>query len=277
MKMFQSDAKRVMSVLILDDDIFQAKTLQMNLKRNGFRVTDTVYSGIEAINSVKREIPDIALLDIRLDGQKIDGIDVGKKINEIDTNIIVIYITAFDTDENFSKALSSSPHAFIEKPYKMRTLCQEIELAVNQAVSKDYTKPPLRNENDSGQEPYKKPKVLCFPDFLLINEGENGYSRVPISDILFLEADNVWTDVHTKDGEIRLTASLGNFAKELDYLEILRVHRSYIINLKQVVRVNVKANGGYVVINDEKIPVSRANVSAFWEAWNRLFGSNEEE
>lgn len=268
--MNQHQSKRVKSILILEDDIFQANAMRKKLEKNGYEVIDTVYSGVAAINSVKRKMPDIVLLDIQLDGQDINGIDVGEAIHLINEDIIIIYVTAFGTEDNFVKALNTNPHAFIEKPYNLKKLSREIEMAVNRAISKAE----LPIQVSVGQEEKNLPKrfsILHFPDFLLINEGKNGYTRVAMHDVLYLESDNVWTDIHTRTRKICLSIGLGTFEKELDYKEFFRTHKSYIVNLRNVTQVKVQAAGGHVIIDNNHIPVARARVKAFWQAWNNLF------
>ena len=82
----------------------------------GYEITDVTFNGIDAIKSAQRNQPDIALLDIILEGQELEGTDVGRKLREISEDIIIIYVTAHPTDKNFENALLSTHSAFIEKP-----------------------------------------------------------------------------------------------------------------------------------------------------------------
>ena len=272
--MKELQAKKVQSILILEDNVLQARTLKLELTNKGYHVVGTVHSGIQAIKLVKRNRPDIALLDIKLNHEDLDGIDVGRAIHKIDENIILIYITAYDTENNFQRALKSMPYSFIKKPYKIRTVIRDIEMAIQKVFNKIH----LIDNSEGGikKEPSKKFKILCFPTFILINEGERGNSRIEVKDILYLQADNVWTVIQTeKRKNICITIGLSNFMKEMNYPQLIKIHRSYAINLDKIKHFKVGKTGGEVQINDIKIPVSRARVDVFWNAWNNYFGDKD--
>ena len=175
--MLETKIQRAKSVLILDDDIDQARGLEFRLKNSGFQVAVS-FTGLQAIKKAQASPPDIALLDINLEGQELCGTDVGKKIKELRQDTIVIYITAFPSDENFNKALGSSPAAFIDKPYRYKTLNREIEMAVNQSINLQDQSEVLEIENT---ELPQNRRLLCFPDFLLVNEGDKGHSKITVS------------------------------------------------------------------------------------------------
>lgn len=271
--MNQLSTKSMRRILVLDDEVFQANALRLNLTKNDFDVVDAVYSGIRAIKSVELNRPDVVLLDINLDKENIDGIDVGNKIHEIDKNIIIIYITAYPSEENFRRALESMPFSFIEKPYKMKTIIRDIEMATQKAVSK--IEQTVLVETDESHESPKGFKVLCFPNFLLVNEGEKGFFRLAIDDILYLEADNVWTVIHTKQGK-KLIVNLGlsNFIEEVNYPQLVKAHRSFGVNLDNIGHFKIGKTGGRIEIGDQEIPVSKGQVQQFWQDWKNYFGTD---
>ena len=80
-------------ILIIDDDKAFAETLTLFLS-NSFTNVQYANSGEEGLSIVKKEIPDIVITDLRM--PELDGLEVLKKIKEIDNSIAVIIITAFD-------------------------------------------------------------------------------------------------------------------------------------------------------------------------------------
>lgn len=256
--------RRAKSVLILEDDVFQANVLKRDLIKHGYQVTKVTPNGTLAIQAVKNCPPDIALLDIQLDNQKIDGIEVGHVIQKIDPNIVIIYITAAIDIEVFERALQSGLFGFIEKPYKIRTLCRQIEIATKNAIKrKDETTTKTTNAS-------RKTKIICFPDAILINEGDNDFTKVPIQNISHITIDNVWVDIHTAQKKFCIITTLTQLAQELDYSELMRIHSSHMINLKQVERViNLTKAGGKVVLkNGVELSISKSYVDDFWNRYS---------
>lgn len=261
------------TILILDDDVLQARALSKKLQRIGYQLTAVTHTGIQAIQSVERQVPDIALLDIRLSGQAIDGIDVGKKLLQMDKNIIIIYLTAYGSDENFQKALASKPYAFIEKPYQMKRLNWEIEMAVKRAVGRRKKE---QNEAIASlpKNKSKRSRLLCFSNFILIKNNGSQRQIVNLEDILYLKANGVYTDIFTQNGQrFCLSMVLKKFEEkfkelaqqEKNYQNLLRVHNSFIINLKHITQMDVKKNGGKLVLsNGEIVTVSKSYVENFW-------------
>ena len=73
-------------------------------------------------------------------------------------------------------------------------------------------------------------------------------------DILWIKSDNIYLEVKTEDKTYLVRNSLDKFYEELNDIDFLRIHRSYVVNLKQIKAVN----GQYIIIGAEKIPMSRS-------------------
>lgn len=267
------------SILILDDDVLQARALNKKLEKIGYQVTAVTHTGMQALQAVQRQVPDIALLDIRLSGQEIDGIDVGKQLLYKDENIILIYLTAYGNDENFQKALASKPHAFIEKPYQMKRLNWEIEMAIRRVV-----KLRQQQENTASlttkKTTSKRLGLLCFSTFILIKNTRTERELVNLEDILYLKANGVYTNIFTKDGRrFCLSMVLRKFEEkfaqlaqhEKNYQCFVRVHNSSMVNLNHISQVGVKKQGGKLVIDNKVvIAVSKGYVDRFWEGMEKM-------
>jgi len=259
--------QQINSVLVLDDDVLQAKALSLQLKKSGFKITGVVHTGVQAIASAKQEAPNIALLDINLFGQPIDGIEVGNALQALYQNIIIIYITAYGNDVVFKKALDSKPYAFIEKPYQMKTLQREIEMAVQKVVQlKEKTNLttvefPLTKQNHA--------RLLCFPNCILLKDNGE-YQKILLKDIFYLKADGMYTNLITRDKKILATILLKDFEQEFQYPSFLRTHNSFMVNLANVETVQVKKVGGKLFLPNEGIvPVSKGYVDRFWLGYQK--------
>jgi two-component system, response regulator PdtaR len=102
------------SILIVEDDLFQATVLELILTGLGYKVTGKISTGEEAIETVVKSSPDLIFMDIMLDGE-IDGIVATQKIQEI-VSIPVIYLTGNADDYHRERAAETDYLAYLIKP-----------------------------------------------------------------------------------------------------------------------------------------------------------------
>ncbi len=116
------------SVLVLEDEAIVAMEIEERLSDLGYEVVAVVSRGEDAIaKSIELE-PDIAILDIRLNGT-LSGIDAAKEIH-LSLNIPVIFLTAYSDDDTLEKAQATEPFAYLIKPFTGRELHTSIEIAL---------------------------------------------------------------------------------------------------------------------------------------------------
>lgn len=122
-------------ILIVENNPFQYNAIKNFVSGKDFsflqkEVNEIVGSYDEAFEIMQSEFPDIAILDIELNGKK-DGIDLAEYLQPL--NIPVIFLTSFDNHHNLERAKRLLPHGFIaktEKPYDERNLWNAIMMAM---------------------------------------------------------------------------------------------------------------------------------------------------
>lgn len=112
------------SILIVDDDEVIRETLSDVFKKKDYEVF-AVGSGEEVLSTLKKNIIDLILLDMRL--PDVDGLDVLKRIKEFDTEILVIIMTAYSDVETAVTAMKSGAYHYINKPFELEELKLLIE------------------------------------------------------------------------------------------------------------------------------------------------------
>jgi two-component system, cell cycle sensor histidine kinase and response regulator CckA len=115
-------------ILIVEDNPIVAEDLKIKLIHLGYEITATAYSGEQALESIKHQKPDIALMDIRL-GDGMNGIDTALELKN-KYNISVIYLTAHADDDTIFRAKLTEPYGYIVKPFDETELKSMIEIAV---------------------------------------------------------------------------------------------------------------------------------------------------
>ncbi len=122
-------------ILIVEDERLIAEDIKGSLVKKGYDVIGIASSGNEALDMALNLMPDLALMDIMLNGPD-DGIETALEIvREID--IPVIYLTAYADEDTLSRAKISEPYGYLLKPFEDRELFSNIEIALhNHAMRK---------------------------------------------------------------------------------------------------------------------------------------------
>ena len=112
------------SILIVDDDEMMQETLSSVLRKGGYEIF-SVPSGNEALSLIKKNIIDLVLLDMKLPDA--DGLEIQKKIKALDTEILVIIMTAYSDVQTAVSAMKSGAYHYINKPFELEELKLLIE------------------------------------------------------------------------------------------------------------------------------------------------------
>ncbi len=112
------------SILIVDDDDTMRSTLSDVLGRKGYEVY-AVGCGNETLPVIKKQVVDLILLDMRLPDW--DGLELLNKIKELDTDILVIIMTAYSDIQTAVTAMKSGAYHYIHKPFDLEELLLLIE------------------------------------------------------------------------------------------------------------------------------------------------------
>ncbi|MES2777199.1 MAG: response regulator transcription factor [Bacteroidota bacterium] len=168
-------------VLIVEDEPLIARNIAMYLNNNDYEVSAIAYDDEEAIFQLRRHAPDLAILDINLEGEQ-DGIDIATYINK-NNFIPFVYLTSYSDKETIERAKKTNPAGFIVKPFNERTLYATIEIALaNHAAQANKHVPDLSFS--------KINKQLVTPltdrEFDVIKLMYQGSTNQQIADALFI-------------------------------------------------------------------------------------------
>lgn len=114
-------------ILVVDDNENMQFILSNVLQEKGYEV-ECVGNGLDAIKMVKERIPDLVLLDIRLPGK--NGLEVLKKLKELNSEIIVIMITAYGDVKSAVSTIKAGAYDYITKPFDNEELIHTIKRAL---------------------------------------------------------------------------------------------------------------------------------------------------
>ena len=114
-------------ILIIDDDKAYAETLKIVLSES-FQNVDYVTLAKEGLNYVLSESPDVVITDLKM--PEIDGLEVLRRVKEIDNTIAVLIITAFDTTNTIVEAMQLGAYDYIDKTHDLKRIQYVIKKAI---------------------------------------------------------------------------------------------------------------------------------------------------
>ena len=127
-------------VLIVEDNQYEATHLQLTLTQMGHQVIDTVSTGEACLASINRQIPDLLLVDIVLQG-KLSGIDTVERLKHY-RHLPVIFLTSYSNDEFIAQAEHARPYAYLLKPFRQ----QELEFIIKMCLIRSQLERRLHDE-----------------------------------------------------------------------------------------------------------------------------------
>ena len=223
---------------IVEDEAIIADNLSNTLMHLGYDVAEPAASYAEAIIMIETEKPDLLLLDIQLKGKK-DGIDLAMKIKE-DYCLPFIFLTANADAATVQRAKQTSPPAYLVKPFTKDDLYTSIEICLHNSANNKSENQETENTN------------YIINDAIFIKEGHH-FHKVKFSEILYLESEHVYVQVHTTDKKFLVRTSMQQYLLHFDEKKFFRIHRSYVINLDQVQTLS----SDQVTIKGVKLPIGK--------------------
>ena len=119
-------------ILIVEDDEVIMGTLAYNLSRAGYGVSQAT-TGVEALRLARKMRPDLILLDIMLPGES--GIEVCERIRELDEEVVIVMITAKDSEEDKVRGFEAGADDYVTKPFGMK----ELQARINANLKRSET------------------------------------------------------------------------------------------------------------------------------------------
>jgi len=216
----------VRTILIVEDDFLNRRLIKKVLHENEYHTLEAKNAD-EALSVLNKETVDLAILDINLGEGEIDGISLGKLIQN-NQKIPFIYLTAYESAKVINEAIATSPHSYLTKPFKNSDLIASIELAIIKSSNETKTKPSITvKENEFKVE-------------------------LPFEEILYIESDGNYLAIHTNGKTFRYRSTIDQILKELPSF-FVQVHRAFIVNKIKVQKYNSK----HVVVGEKEIPISK--------------------
>jgi two-component system LytT family response regulator len=231
------------AVIVDDEELARAVLREMISHHPEVEVIAECANGFDAVKAVSERKPDVLFLDIQM--PKLDGFEV---LELIGTDMAIVFATAYD--QYALRAFDVHAVDYLLKPYN----AERFEAALTRAKERTTTKaPPPAELRAAATAPG------TYADRIVVRDGTNVHI-IPTAKLDFVEAQDDYIALASKGSKHLKQQTISSVETALDPRQFLRIHRSYIVNLDRVAKVEPYGKDSKVAVlhDGTKLPVSRA-------------------
>lgn len=221
----------IISTIIVDDELPARELIKHHLKNYPFiSVVGEANNGFEALKLLKELKPHLVFLDIQM--PKLTGIEVLELTEE---HPEVIFTTAYD--QHAIRAFELNAVDYLLKPYT--------EDRFSAALKKALARITLKRE--TGKDSQEKPDIQMGTLTRVAIKDRQQIHIVPIDDVIYIESDGDYVQIHSELGVFMKEKTMKFFEENLPIKQFVRIHRSYIVNVNEVAKIELYDKENYRV------------------------------
>ena len=233
--------------VIVDDEELARILLREHLKESGVELAAECANGFEAVKAIAEHKPDLVFLDVQM--PKLDGFEV---LELIDPSIAVIFITAYD--QHAMRAFDAHAVDYLLKPFAADRFKKALERArLRLGEPKRVSNAPATELSAAARAPDQKLERIVVKDGTRVH-------IIPIDKLDYVEAQDDYVALRSEKKNYLKQQTISSVENQLDPKRFVRIHRSYIVNLERIARIEPYTKDSRVaVLNDgTQLPVSRS-------------------
>ncbi|MCJ7579851.1 MAG: LytTR family transcriptional regulator DNA-binding domain-containing protein [Candidatus Aminicenantes bacterium] len=232
-------------VLIVDDEPLARKAMALALAEfTEIEIIGECSDGFDAVKEINKEKPDVVFLDIQM--PKLDGFDV---LELLENPPFIVFVTAYN--EYALKAFETHALDYILKPVKSERLGKTLERVEKRL--REHKRQPVSQLLDQYQQ-------HNIPLERILLRDRNRIHILQVEEIAYVEAQDDYVAFYTKERSHLKKETLSGLEKRLDSRRFVRIHRSYLLNIDYLSKIEPFAKDSKIaVLKDGKtLPVSRS-------------------
>ena len=239
-------------VIIDDEPLARSLVLEYLNEHPDLEVVAECNDGFQGVKAIMQHKPDLVFLDIQM--PKINGFEMLELLDHMPS---VIFTTAFD--EYAIKAFEANAIDYLLKPFSK----ERFDSAIDKWKIKKATSDPIKTMENLLENPSKQPDEK---NRIVVKNGSD-IRIIPTQDIMYIEAYDDYVKIFTKDTYYLKKKTMNYYEQVLDAAKFFRTHRSFIINLNELTRIEPLEKNTYIALlkNGKKIPLSRTGYSKLKE------------
>jgi two-component system, LytTR family, response regulator len=231
-------------IIIIDDEPLARSMVKEYLQQHPqLEMVAECGDGFEGVKAIQQYQPDLIFLDIQM--PKINGFEM---LELLEQTPAVIFTTAFD--EYAIKAFEAHAIDYLLKPFNQERFDKAVSKWQEQKSANIETKTEDLLETAS-HSPSQSHRIV-------VKNGSK-IKIIPVHDVFYLEAADDYVKIHTAEGYFLKNKTMNHFEEALDKQQFVRSHRSFIVNVQQITRIDPYEKDNHIAIlrSGAKVPVSR--------------------
>ncbi|MGH2623623.1 MAG: LytR/AlgR family response regulator transcription factor [Sphingobacterium sp.] len=237
----------IKTILIDDEPLARSMVLEYLNEHPEFEVVAQCNDGFEGVKAIQQHQPDLIFLDIQM--PKLTGFEM---LELLDDQPHVIFTTAFD--QYALKAFEKNAIDYLLKPIRPDRFTQAIDKFKNTYQAQKIPKiDSSKLQQDMAEESLERVVVKTGSQIKII----------PVQQITYLEAYDDYVKIHTNEGMFLKNKTMSSFEKQLDGKQFVRVHRSFIIKVDQLQKIEPMEKDSYIatLLSGGKVNISKSGYS----------------
>ncbi|MEK6783743.1 MAG: response regulator [Bacteroidota bacterium] len=234
--------------IIIDDEPLSREVIKSYLKTYPeIEIVQECGDGFEGVKAIQQYQPDLVFLDIQM--PKITGFEM---LELVDQKPAIIFITAYDS---FAiKAFEANAVDYLLKPISEERFHTAILKWKSNVVpvSPEPLEGVLNAITATGSQQGR----------IVVKTGAK-IKIIPVHEIHYIEADDDFVKIYTAEGSFLKNKTMAFYEESLDPLQFVRVHRSYILHIQQITRIEPYQKESHLAIlrDGKQIPISKTGYS----------------
>ncbi len=263
--------KQMLKVIVVDDEPLARRGMLVRLADfPELEIVAECSNGEEAVNAIREHQPDAVFLDVEMPG--LDGFAVLQQLQLQQIELpYIIFVTAYD--HYALNAFEVQALDYVLKPVEKDRLAAAVAKLTKNFEAKDHQRQKGQLAAVVAQLTGEKTDQILqrldqsqpvmnerFPEAISIKDSGE-ITRVPVSAIDWVDAAGDYMCIHTRDGQTHiLRRTMKELEQELDPKLFVRVHRSAIVNVNTIAKLQMLANGEHqlMLTNGQAVKVSRS-------------------
>jgi two-component system LytT family response regulator len=242
------EAPRTLTAVIVDDEeLARALLREYAASSIGVEIVAECANGFEAVKAIAERKPELVFLDVQM--PKLDGFEV---LELIGSEVAVIFVTAFD--QYAMRAFDEHAVDYLLKPFSLERFQTALERARQRLGASSATGVVMPAELARAARAPRE-----YLQRIVVKEGARVHV-IPIERLDYAEAQDDYVNLHSEGKSYLKEQTISSLEAALDPQRFVRIHRSVIVNLDRVAKIEPYAKDSRVAVltNGAQLPVSRA-------------------
>ena len=238
--------KKITAVIIDDESLGRQIVRKYLSSHTDVEIVSECSNGFEGVKKINELKPDLVFLDIQM--PKLNGFEM---LELLDEPPAIIFTTAYD--QYAIKAFEVNAADYLLKPFSSERFEEALNkarfLLQNKSRQKEIVRELIKHNQQTND----------FLERIVVKDGSKIHI-IPLESLIYIEAQDDYVLIHSKEGNLLKQKTMKYFEEHLPPEDFLRIHRSYIVSIPRIKKLELIEKETYKLFLDEgtSLPVSKS-------------------